>query len=49
VYKIIARHTIEEKIMKLQEAKQELAEQIISGEGSIAANLTRDDLLRILQ
>ena len=31
VYKLIARNTIEEKIQKLQDAKQNLAEQIISG------------------
>ena len=49
VYKIIARHTIEEKILKLQESKKELADQIISGEGISAAQLTREDLLNILQ
>lgn len=49
VYKLIARHTIEEKILKLQESKKELADQIISGEGITAAQLTREDLLNILQ
>lgn len=32
VYKLIAKHTMEEKIQKLQETKQDLADQIISGE-----------------
>ena len=49
VYKLIARHTIEEKILQLQESKKELADQIISGEGITAARLTKDDLLNILQ
>lgn len=49
VYKLIARHTIEEKILQLQEAKKELADQIISGEGISTAALTREDLLNMLQ
>lgn len=49
VYKLIARHTIEEKILKLQEAKRELADQILSGEGISTAGLTREDLLNMLQ
>ena len=49
VYKLIARHTIEEKILELQENKKALSDQILSEEGVTASHLTRDDLLQILQ
>lgn len=49
VYKLIARHTIEEKILKLQENKKALSDQILSEEGVTASHLTKEDLLQILQ
>ena len=33
VYKLIVKDTIEENILKLQEKKRELADQILEGEG----------------
>ena len=49
-YKLIAKNTIEEKIVELQEKKRDLADQIISGEGSEAslASMSKDDLLELL-
>jgi superfamily II DNA or RNA helicase len=43
-YRLIARDTIEEKIMMLQKEKRELADSIICGNGSLMQNLTTDDL-----
>ena len=49
VFKLIMKDTIEENIMRLQESKKDLAEQIIT-EGTLSlASLTREDLLEILQ
>ncbi|MDX9991049.1 MAG: SNF2-related protein [Anaerolineales bacterium] len=44
VYKFIARETVEEKILQLQERKRELVEQLISAEGSFFKSLTKDDV-----
>ena len=44
VYKFIARDTVEEKILELQERKKALVEQLISSEGSFFKSLTRDDV-----
>lgn len=49
VFKLIMKDTIEENIMKLQESKKDLAEQIIT-EGTLSlSSLTREDLLEILR
>ena len=48
VWKLIMKDTIEENILKLQDRKKSLAEQIIT-EGTVSLNsLTREDLLEIL-
>ncbi len=48
VFKLITKGTIEENILKLQESKKDLAEQIIT-EGTISfGNLTRKDLIGLL-
>ena len=48
VFKLIAKDTIEENILFLQEAKKNLADQIIS-QGSLSlSSLTREDLLKML-
>ncbi len=44
IYKFIARNTVEEKILQLQERKRELVEQIITAEGSFLKSLTREDV-----
>ena len=48
VYKLIARNTIEEKIQKLQETKQNLAEQIINGDMGQLGSMSREDILELL-
>lgn len=49
VYKLIARGTIEEKILELQEKKGKLAGEILTGEGISASELTKEDFLEILK
>jgi len=44
IYKFIARETVEEKIMLLQERKRELVEQLIASEGGIFKSLTKEDV-----
>ncbi|MDE6386927.1 MAG: SNF2 helicase associated domain-containing protein [Lachnospiraceae bacterium] len=48
VYKLIMKDTIEENIMKLQERKKELAEQVLSGEDLGTGILTKEELLELL-
>ena len=49
VYKLSARHTIEEKILELQENKKTLSDQILSEKGVTASQLTKEELLKLLQ
>lgn len=49
VLKLIVKDTVEEKIVELQKQKQEIADEILGGEGISAAKLTREDLLAILR
>ncbi len=44
VYKFIAEETVEEKILVLQEKKQQLVDQLISTESTLMKSLTRDDV-----
>ncbi len=48
VIRLIAAETIEDKIIQLQEAKRELAEAIITGEGGSLMSFTREELLALL-
>ncbi|MCD7744771.1 MAG: SNF2 helicase associated domain-containing protein [Lachnospiraceae bacterium] len=48
VYKLIAKNSIEEKILKLQQDKSALADQVISGETGQLSSMTREDLLELL-
>lgn len=48
VYKLIIKGTIEEKIVKLQESKKDLADGILSGEMGGIGSLLREDLLELL-
>lgn len=43
-YKIIARDTIEEKILELQKSKLELAKNVVGTDQSLLKNLSMDDL-----
>ena len=48
VFRLIAKHTVEENILKLQESKRLLAEQVIS-EGMVSpGSLSREDILKLL-
>ena len=49
VYKLIVKDTIEEKIVKLQERKKELAEQLLDGESTGLAGMTKEELLELLE
>ncbi len=49
VFKLIAKNTLEEKILQLQEEKKELSEQIVSGEGVQVSALTKEDFMRLLE
>jgi len=44
VYKFISRGTVEEKVLKLQERKQQLVEQIISTDRSFFKQLSQEDI-----
>jgi len=48
VYKLIARNTIEEKIQKLQDAKRNLADQIIGREMGQLGSMSKEDILELL-
>ncbi len=48
VYKLIVKDTIEENIVKLQEKKRELADQILEGEGLNGGSFTREELMELL-
>ena len=48
VYKMIAKNTIEDRIVEMQEAKKDLAEKILSGNETSLASLTKEELLEIL-
>ena len=48
VYKLIVKHSVEEKILKLQEAKKDLADKVISGEANQLNNMSKEELLEIL-
>ena len=47
-YRIIARDTVEEKVISLQNSKRELADAIITANDSLIRKLTADDLQLIL-
>jgi SNF2 family DNA or RNA helicase len=46
-YKLIAKNTVEEKILKLQERKKNIANQIISSDAGILKELSIDDLTEL--
>ncbi len=47
-YRLIARDTVEEKVLELQKTKRDLADAIISADDSVIRNLTREDLELLL-
>ncbi len=48
VYKLIVKNSVEEKIEKLQEAKKDLAEQVIGGETGQLGSMTKEVFLALL-
>lgn len=48
VYRLIARHTIEEKIIELHHTKKDLADSLLEG-SNMAHKLTREEMLELLQ
>lgn len=47
-YRVIARDTVEEKVLELQRTKQDLADAIISADSSLIRDLRREDLELLL-
>jgi superfamily II DNA or RNA helicase len=47
-YRLIARDTVEEKVLELQQTKRDLADAIITADNSLLHNLTREDLELLL-
>lgn len=49
VYKLVAKDTLEERIIELQEKKKELASQVLGGEGISQTSFSKEELLRLLE
>ena len=47
-YRLIARDTVEERVLELQQRKRELAEAIITADNSVIRSLQREDLELLL-
>src|SRR5881392_2730292 len=47
-YRLIARDTVEEKVLQLQQSKRDLADAIINADNSLIRNLGREDLELLL-
>ena len=46
--RLVARDTVEEKILELQKSKRDLADAVIQADGSVLASLSREDLELLL-
>lgn len=49
VYKLIARQTVEEKILALQESKRDLADSIVNAQAGQLAGMSKEELLALLE
>ena len=49
ITKLVAQHTVEERILALQEAKRALSDSVMSGEGVSSGQLSREELLALLE
>jgi SNF2 family DNA or RNA helicase len=47
-YRLIARDTVEEKVLELQQTKRDLADAIINADNSLIRNLAKEDLELLL-
>ncbi len=48
VFKLIVKNTIEEKILKLQESKKQLADEILSGQTGSIMSMSKEELYALL-
>ena len=48
VYKLIAKDTIEENIVSLQQSKEKLSRDIVNGENISLSSLSKEELISIL-
>ena len=48
VYRLIARHTIEEKILALHRSKRTLADSLLEG-ADMSGKMTADELLQLIR
>ena len=48
VYKLIVKNSIEEKILKIQEDKKNLADAVLNGESTGLMDMSKEDLLQLL-
>ncbi len=49
VYRLIVKNTIEEKILKLQETKKDLADAVLSGDQTSLSSLSTEELMELLE
>ena len=49
VYKLIVKDTIEEKIVKMQESKKDLADAILNGENGSITQMSKEELMELLE
>lgn len=49
IYKMVTQDTIEERIIKLQQKKAELAQAILNNKDMANATMNREDLLKLLK
>jgi len=47
-YRIIAKDTVEEKVLELQQTKRDLADAIINADNNLIRNLAKEDLELLL-
>jgi hypothetical protein len=47
-YRLIAKNTVEEKVLELQKTKRDLADAILNADNSVISNLKREDLEMLL-
>lgn len=47
-YRLIARDTVEEKVLALQATKRDLADAIINADNNVISNITAEDLRLLL-
>ena len=49
VYRLIAKGTVEENIIRLQDRKRQLADSVLGGEGMDSGSFTKEELLELLR